>query len=329
MTLGILGGAGYIGSHVVRYLQAQGVQLAVYDNFSHGHRDALQGVPVCEGDIGDAERLRHFLKRYQVEAVMNFAGWIEVSGSVRQPRVYYDNNLLQHFVMLNTLLDCGVRHFIFSSSCAVYGLPQSLPIDEAHPYGPISAYGRTKLAVEYLLSDYAQAYDFHYVSLRYFNASGAAPDGSLGERHHPETHLIPLVLETALQERPCFTIFGTDYPTADGTCIRDYVHVWDLAQAHWLALQWLREQQRSEVFNLGNGRGYSVREVISAAEQVTGRTVPVREAERRPGDPPVLVGNSAKAQQLLGWQPEYAALSEMIQTAWSWKQWQSLSLKSI
>lgn len=318
MTIAILGGAGYIGSHVVKYLSHQGIPLVVYDNLSQGHREAIQSQPFIQGDIGDPEQLRYCFKQHGVSAVMNFAGLIAVGESVRQPQRYYQNNVAQTLILLDTMLECGIRDFVFSSTCAIYGQPQFLPLTEEHPYAPINPYGRTKLAIEYVLQDYAAAYDLRYVSLRYFNASGADPAAELGERHEPETHLIPLLLQAVLGQRPALDIFGTDYPTPDGTCIRDYIHVWDLAQAHKLALNWLREQNSSAKFNLGNGSGYSVLEVVQAAQKVTGLEVPTRLCPRREGDPPVLIGSSQKAFDILGWQPVYGELEAILASAWNW-----------
>lgn len=318
MTIAILGGAGYIGSHVVKFLRSQGAPLVVYDNLSQGHADAVAGSTLVVGDIGDSEKLGHCLRTHQIQAVMNFAGLIAVGESVREPQRYYANNVGQTLTLLDTLLAHQVRDFIFSSTCAIYGMPQFLPLTEDHPFAPINPYGRTKLAIEHVLADYAQAYDFRYVSLRYFNASGADPAGELGERHEPETHLIPLLFQALMGERESLDVFGTDYDTPDGTCIRDYIHVWDLAQAHWLALKWLREKGASGVFNLGNGAGYSVRQVIQTAEKVSGKTVPVRYSPRRPGDPAVLIGSSRKAIEVLGWQPQYADLEAILTSAWNW-----------
>ncbi len=319
MTVAILGGAGYIGSHVVKYLQQQGVSLAVYDNLSQGHRELVQ-APLTIGDLGDRECLRDFLIRYQISSVMNFAGLISVGESVRNPRLYYEHNLTQTLSMLDLLLELNIRDFVFSSSCAIYGSPQFLPMTEAHSFGPISPYGHTKLAIEQVLLDYAQAYDFNYVSLRYFNASGADPDNQIGECHQPETHLIPLILQSISQPDQPIQIYGTDYDTPDGTCIRDYIHVWDLAQAHYLALDYLRKHQGSSIFNLGNGTGYSVREVIQSVERVTGRQVPSQVGPRRPGDAPILIGSSAKARQELCWRPAFESLDTIIETAWAWHQ---------
>lgn len=319
--IAVIGGAGYIGSHVVQALSQQGYTPVVYDDLSSGHADAVGDAPLIVGDLADTEKLGHTLEQYAIEAVMNFAGLIAVGESVQNPARYYDINVRRTLTLLDTLRSHRIRAFIFSSTCAIYGLPQQLPLTEAHPYGPVNPYGRTKLAIEFALDDYAAAYpDFHYVSLRYFNACGADPEARIGERHEPETHLIPLVLEAAAGQRPAIHIHGTDYPTPDGTCIRDYIHVCDLAEAHLLALKYLQQHQQSNVFNLGNGQGYSVREIIAAAEQVTGRAIPVIEAPRRSGDPPVLVGCSQKAKDLLGWQPTQADLATILGTAWRWQQ---------
>lgn len=328
MTIAVLGGAGYIGSHTVKYLRAAGIPLAVYDNFSTGFREALPSspdLPVVAGDIADAEHLKHFFRSHRVSAVLHLAALSVVAESFTNPRRYYQNNFVATQTLLDTLLDSNIRQLVFSSTCAIYGKPQQLPLTEAHPCQPDSPYGCSKLAVEHLLADYAQAYGLRYVSLRYFNASGADPEGELGERHRPETHLIPLLLERARQQQqglqPApFAIFGDDYPTPDGTCIRDYVHVWDLAQAHRQALAYLQEEQPAAVFNLGNGQGHSVREVIEMAEQVTGQAIPVQIAPRRSGDTPVLYGSGAKAREVLGWQPAYTDLRTILETAWRWHQ---------
>lgn len=318
MTVAILGGAGYIGSHVVKFLRLQGVPLVVYDNLSQGHRESVAGSELIVGDIGDTDKLGRCFTAHRVDAVMNFAGLIAVGESVREPLKYYQNNVGQTLNLLETMLRHGVRDLIFSSTCAIYGMPRFLPLTEDHPFEPINPYGRTKLALEFVLEDFARAYDFRYASLRYFNASGADPGGELGEKHEPETHLIPLLLQAVLGERPALDVYGDDYDTPDGTCIRDYIHVWDLAQAHWLALQWLRAKQTSGVFNLGNGAGYSVKQVIAAAEKVSGRPVPTRLCPRRPGDPPVLIGSSRKAIDVLGWEPRYADLESILASAWNW-----------
>ncbi|MBF2052820.1 MAG: UDP-glucose 4-epimerase GalE [Candidatus Sericytochromatia bacterium] len=326
MTIAVLGGAGYIGSHTVKYLRAAGIPLAVYDNFSTGFRESLPDspeLPVVSGDIGDAERLAHFLRQHQITAVLHLAALSVVAESFDNPRRYYHNNFVATQTLLDTLLTCDIRQLVFSSTCAIYGKPRQLPLTEEHPCQPDSPYGCSKLAVEHLLADYARAYGLRYVSLRYFNASGADPDGELGERHQPETHLIPLLLERVRQQQnglnpPPFTIFGDDYPTPDGTCIRDYVHVWDLAQAHQLALDYVHAGGASNIFNLGQGQGYSVREVIQMAEAVTGEPIPVAIAPRRSGDTPVLYGSGAKAAELLGWRPAYTDLHSILTSAWRW-----------
>lgn len=325
MTVAILGGAGYIGSHVVKYLQQQGIPLAVYDNLSQGHRRAVQ-APFTVGEIGDRECLRHFLIKHRVRSVMNFAGLIAVGESVRHPRLYYEHNLTQTLVMLDVLLELGIREFIFASSCAIYAAPQALPLTETHPFGPISPYGQSKLAIEQVLADYARAYDFNCVSLRYFNASGADPENQIGESHQPETHLIPLILESLKGRGQPLNIYGTDYETPDGTCIRDYVHVWDLAQAHYLALQYVRQHSGAHAFNLGNSQGYSVRDLIQTVERITGLQVASRDAPRRAGDSPVLIGSSAKARQDLKWRPAFSDLDTIIQTAWAWHQYSQTGL---
>lgn len=330
MTVAILGGAGYIGSHVVKYLCRAGVPVVVYDNLSHGHANAVSNVPLVQGDIGDRSTLSQCFKDYRVSSVMNFAGLISVGESSYNPRIYYENNLIQTQALLDVMLELEVNDLIFSSTCAIYGVPQDLPLVESHPYAPVSPYGRTKLAVEFMLEDYSQAYGLNYVSLRYFNAAGADPETQMGERHNPETHLIPLLLDVAIGQRQEITIYGTDYPTPDGTCIRDYIHVWDLAQAHWQAQQYLKEHKMSQVFNLGNGIGYSVREVIETCQQVTGQYIAVHESERRAGDPPVLVGSSTKARELLGWKPMYSSLESIISSAWKWHQkWHQISVNAI
>jgi UDP-glucose 4-epimerase len=317
--IAIMGGAGYIGSHVVKYLLQEGYQPIVYDSLESGHAHAVEGCILVEGQIGDTEKLGHFFSQYAVSAVMNFAGLIAVGESVREPARYYQTNVLQTLGLLDAVLAAQIPHFIFSSTCAIYGPPQSLPLTEDHPFAPVSPYGRTKLAIELALADYAAAYpDFNYVSLRYFNASGADPEGQIGECHDPETHLIPIIFETLLGQRESVLLNGTDYPTADGTCVRDYIHVWDLAQAHLLALKYLQTEKTSNYFNLGNGCGYSVREVIAEIEKITKKQVPVLEGPRRDGDPPILVGSSAKAEQLLGWKPRYQSLDAILGTAWNW-----------
>lgn len=319
--IAVIGGAGYIGSHVVKYLLTQGLTPVIYDNLSGGTKLLHSDCPLVVGDMGDRRQLLQCFAQYDIQAVMNFAGLIAVGESVRVPDRYYHTNVMKTLILLDAVREAGIPHFIFSSTCAIYGPPQFLPLTEEHPFAPVSPYGRTKLAIEMALSDYAAAFaDFNYVSLRYFNAAGADPEGQLGECHEPETHLIPIIFDSITGRRAQVQIHGSDYATPDGTCIRDYIHVWDLAQAHLLALQYLQSGQGSQSFNLGNGNGYSVRQVIAAVEQVTGRQVPVVEGPRREGDPPVLVGSSQKAESLLGWKPRYAALEDILSSAWKWHQ---------
>ncbi|WP_321212040.1 UDP-glucose 4-epimerase GalE [Methanothermobacter sp. DP] len=313
----IVGGAGYIGSHVNKFLSERGYETLILDNLTKGHRESVKWGRFIEGDLGDRRLLGRILTRYDVEAVMHFAAFTDVGESVQKPGDYYRNNVMNTLNLLDSMRENGVSKFIFSSTCAVYGNPSEIPITEEHPLNPISPYGRSKLMVEEVLRDYSDAYGLSYVSLRYFNAAGADPEGEIGELHDPETHLIPIVLDAAMGLRDSVRIFGTDYPTPDGTCIRDYIHVMDLADAHWRALEYL-EGERSGVFNLGNGNGFSVREVIETCREVTGASIRAVEDERRPGDPPELVGSSERALEILGWRPVFTELEEIIKTAWNW-----------
>ncbi|MDI9618415.1 UDP-glucose 4-epimerase GalE [Methanothermobacter sp.] len=313
----IVGGAGYIGSHVNKFLSERGYETFILDNLTKGHREAVRWGKFIEGDLGNRKLLGRIFTEYDVEAVMHFAAFTDVGESVQKPGDYYRNNVMNTLNLLDSMLENGVSRFIFSSTCAVYGNPSEIPITEKHPLNPISPYGRSKLMVEEILRDYNDAYGLSYVSLRYFNAAGADPEGEIGELHEPETHLIPIVLDAAMGLRDSVRIFGTDYPTPDGTCIRDYIHVMDLADAHWRALEYL-EGERSGVFNLGNGNGFSVREVIETCGEVTGASINVVEDERRPGDPPELVGSSERARKILGWRPIFTELEEIIKTAWKW-----------
>jgi UDP-glucose-4-epimerase GalE len=317
MRILVTGGAGYVGSFTVRHLLAQGHTVTVFDNLSTGHRQAVPAECLVVGDLRDADQIDQLLIVQRIEAVVHFAASCQVAESVRDPASYYVNNVLYGLQLLERCRRNGVKIFVFSSSCAVYGVPQQVPILEEAPLAPIQAYGRTKLALELALRDYAAAYGLAPVALRYFNAAGAAADGSLGEDHQPETHLIPRVLRVALQQEAAVEIFGTDYPTADGTCVRDYVHVEDLATAHALALTHAQPGQFL-AYNVGLGRGYSVREVIATAEEVTGRSIPVRSAPRRPGDPPVLIADNRRICQSWGWQPRYTDLRQIVATAWEW-----------
>ena len=287
---------------------------------SGGFRDAVPAACLIEGNIGDRAVLDRVFGEHDIAAVMNFASFIEVGASVKDPSAYYQNNVGNTLVLLDAMARHGLKYLIFSSTAAIFGNPDYTPIDEAHPKAPINPYGRSKWLIEQLLPDYEQAYGLKSVCLRYFNAAGADPDGQLGERHQPETHLIPLVLQAASGRREAIHIFGTDYPTLDGTCIRDYIHVEDLAQAHLRALEYLESGAGSAAFNLGNGQGFSIREVIDTARSVTGRDFKVIESDRRPGDPPVLVANSAFARSTLGWSPQYTELKTLIAHAWAWEQ---------
>jgi UDP-glucose-4-epimerase GalE len=313
----ITGGAGYIGSHAVRLCRARGHELWVYDNLSYGHRQAVPADRLIVGDLADRHLLDNTVLMNRIEACVHFAAFTYVGESVKNPAKYYRNNLVNTLELMDCLERHGVRKFVLSSTAAVYGVPGRVPIVEEDAKQPINPYGETKLAVERALANFAAAYGWGYAALRYFNASGAAADGSIGEDHDPETHLIPLVIQAAMGMRPHIEIFGTDYETPDGTCVRDYVHVDDLAEAHLLALEKLQPGQGLH-YNLGIGRGYSVREVIRAVEEVTGKPVTVKEGPRRAGDPPSLVASSEKIQRELGWQPRYADLRAIVASAWNW-----------
>jgi UDP-glucose-4-epimerase GalE len=319
MRILVTGGAGYIGSHAVRLFLGRGHDVWVYDNLSAGHRAAVPAERLIVGDLAEVQRLDHAIVERRIEAVVHFAAFTYVGESVRRPGNYYQNNLVNTLNLMECLRKNGVKRFVFSSTAATYGVPEHMPITEDAPQRPINPYGNSKLAIEWTLGDYAAAYGWGVAALRYFNAAGASADATIGEHHDPETHLIPLLLQTILGQRPHIEVFGTDYPTPDGTCIRDYIHVDDLAEAHLLALERL-EDGKSLYYNLGIGRGYSVREVIQAAENLTGQKVSVREGPRRPGDPPVLVASSEKIQRELGWKPRYTDLGPILETAWRWHQ---------
>ena len=318
MTVMVTGGAGYVGSHVVQELQALGIPCVVVDSMVRGHRQLVLGADVIVGDIRDAALMRRVIQDYRVDAVMHFAAYAYVGESVAEPLTYYDNNVTATVSLLKTMVESDVKRMVFSSTCATYGLPETTPIHEGHPQHPINPYGATKLMVERILQDVDRAHGLRSIVFRYFNAAGADPSGRIGEWHAPETHLIPLTLQAAAGLRNRVEIYGTDYPTPDGTCIRDYVHVTDLAQAHVLGLRYLESGERSDAFNLGNGNGFSVREVIGAVERIAGRPVKTIEAPRRPGDPPILVGASAKARRVLGWTPKLNTLDVIVETAWAW-----------
>jgi UDP-glucose 4-epimerase len=316
----VVGGAGYIGSHMVKDLLSVGYGVITLDDLSTGHRDLLPGGIFVKGDLGDREVLEQLFTDHKISAVMHFAAFSLVGESVQNPLKYYRNNLAATTNLLSSMIKYRVKRFIFSSSAAVYGEPVEIPITEQHPCNPTNPYGQSKIAVEKMLHDCDSAYGLKYISLRYFNASGADESGMIGEKHYQETHLIPLVLKVALGERENIRIYGTDYPTPDGTCIRDYIHVSDLTQAHLLALKALLSNKESAVYNLGSNRGYSVREVIELAKKVTGKHIPVLEADRRPGDPARLIASSDKIKSSLGWQPRYENLETILQTAWVWHQ---------
>ncbi len=314
----VVGGAGYIGSHMCKYLHQKGMQPIVLDNLSYGHREAVQWGPLYEGDMADAALLQKIFASHKIEAVMHFAAFCYVGESVAEPLKYYQNNISATLTLLTEMVAHDIYNFIFSSTCATYGEPEQLPLLEDFPQNPINPYGRSKLMMEQILNDLDHANGMKAVCLRYFNAAGADPDGEIGEDHNPETHLIPIVLQTALGQRDKLTIFGSDYPTEDGTCIRDYIHIVDLAQAHYLSLLHLLAGGESKKYNLGNGNGYSILDVIQCAEKVTGKDIPYTYAERRPGDPAALVGAAARIMSELNWNQEYNSLESILSTAWNW-----------
>lgn len=322
-TILVTGGAGYIGSHTVLALKQAGYEVLILDNLVYGHRDLVEQVlkvELIEGDTGDRDLLDKLFKSRNIAAVMHFSAYAYVGESVSNPAKYYRNNVIGTITLLEAMLAASVKNFVFSSTCATYGVPEVVPIPEDHPQNPINPYGATKLMVERILSDFNEAYDFKSVRFRYFNAAGANPEGLLGEDHNPETHLIPLVLQTALGKRESISIFGTDYPTDDGTCVRDYIHVSDLADAHVLGLEYLLKGGDSTFFNLGNGNGFSVKEIIEAARLVTGKDIKAVECDRRLGDPPALIGSAEKARKILGWQPQYTSIKDIMTHAWEWHQ---------
>lgn len=322
-TILVTGGAGYIGSHAALALTKAGYEVIILDNLSYGHQeivdDVLQ-VKLVIGDTSDRNLLDELFDHHQIDAVMHFAAYIAVGESVAEPGKYYSNNVASTLNLLESMLAHDINKIVFSSTCAVYGMPQEVPMTESHPHNPLSPYAASKDMVERILADFDTAFNLKSVAFRYFNACGADPGGLLGEDHTPETHLIPLALLTALKKREQLHIFGTDYDTPDGTCVRDYIHVNDLADAHVLGLKYLLDGGKSEVFNLGNGNGFSVREVIETAREVTGLAIPAVESGRRPGDAPILVGSSDKVRELLGWNPNYADLKLIIDHAWQWHQ---------
>ena len=316
----VIGGAGYIGSHMVLDLLRTGYPVVTLDNLSRGHRELLPGGEFVHGDMGNPDDLEKVFTEYPIKAVMHFAAHSQVGESVELPLTYYRNNVTNTITLLEAMQAAGIRHFIFSSTAAVYGEPVKTPIAEDHPCAPTNPYGATKLAVERLLADVSQANGMTYSALRYFNAAGADKSGDIGERHQPETHLIPLILQVATGERDSIKIFGKDYPTPDGTCLRDYIHVSDLSRAHMLALEQLLAGGANSTYNLGNSSGYSVRQVIETARDITGHAIPAEIDPRRAGDPAILIADSAKIRQELGWQPAYEDVREIIRTAWTWHQ---------
>lgn len=314
----VVGGAGYVGSHANKELHKRGYDTVVFDNLATGHRRHAQWGDFVLGDIGDERQLDLLFSQHKIDAVMHFAAFSQVGESVQHPERYYINNVSNTLKLLNAMRKYDVNALIFSSTCATYGVPQHLPLTEEHPQAPINPYGRSKLMMEQIMSDYSDAYGLKFSPLRYFNAAGADLDGAIGETHDPETHLIPLVFHAALGKRPALKIFGTDYDTPDGACIRDFIHVTDLADAHILALEYLQNGGASDAFNLGYGEGYSVLEVLAEAEKVCGRPIPTEEAERRAGDPAQLVGSSAKAEKVLSWKPKFSDLNTILSSAWAW-----------
>ena len=318
MAVLVCGGAGYIGSHVNKMLNRMGYDTVVFDNLVYGHREAVKWGEFVRGDLKDPEEIEAVFDTYPIEAVMHFAAYAYVGESVTDPEKYYFNNVACTLNLLRAMRGHGCDKIIFSSTCATYGEPARVPITEDMPQNPINPYGASKLMVERILSDYGTAYGLRSVALRYFNAAGADPECEIGEDHDPETHLIPLVLDAASGKRPDIRVFGTDYPTRDGSCIRDYIHVEDLATAHILALKYLQSGGASERFNLGNERGTSVLEVIEAVKKVTGKDLKVTLSDRRPGDPATLVGSSDKVKAVLGWEPRYADIETIVEHAWKW-----------
>ncbi len=316
----VIGGAGYIGSHACKALAGAGYLPVVYDNLCYGHEWAAKWGPLERGDILNRTRLNEVLAQYRPEAVMHFAAFAYVGESIIDPGKYYRNNVAGSLNLLEAMRDLDITKMVFSSTCATYGIPDKLPITEDVPQRPVNPYGASKLMVERMLADFGSAHGLTWIALRYFNAAGADPDNEIGEDHDPETHLIPLVLDAVSGRRPTVTVFGTDYETHDGTCIRDFIHVADLADAHVIGLRAVKAGTPSGAYNLGNGRGFSVREIIAAVERVTGLRVRVSLSGRRPGDPPALVCDASKAQKILGWQPKISEVDEIVRTAWAWHQ---------
>lgn len=314
----VAGGAGYIGSHTNKLLQKSGYETVVFDNLSRGHREFVKWGKFVHGDLGDTGQIRRCFNEYPITAVMHFSAFAYVGESVTDPAMYYRNNVVNTINLLDAMRECNVKYFIFSSTCSTYGVPDRMPITEDHPQKPVNPYGKGKLMIEEILKDYEKAYGIKHVNLRYFNAAGADQEGEIGEWHDPETHLIPLTVYAALGLIDHIKIYGTDYPTKDGTCIRDYIHVSDLADAHVKALEYLQSSDKSGSFNLGNGNGYSVREIIDITRRISEKDFRVVEAERREGDPAALVSSYRKAEEILKWSPKFRDIETVIETAWKW-----------
>jgi UDP-glucose 4-epimerase len=314
----VCGGAGYIGSHMVRYLLRRQHEVVVYDNLSTGHRESVPASLLVVGDVGDDVSLEQLFSLHRFDAVMHFCALSLVGESVSKPNLYYINNVARTLILLEAMQTAGVDRLVFSSTAAVFGNPLTPLITEEHPTDPINPYGQSKLMVEKILADAAKAYGLRSVALRYFNAAGADPSGEIGEAHSPETHLIPNVLRSLLGQTSSLKVFGSDYDTRDGTCVRDYVHVNDLASAHLKAVEFMLDHEGAHIFNLGNGEGFSVREVIAAAERITGQEVSYEMAGRRSGDPPTLVASGQRAREILGWEPEFTDLDDILSSAWDW-----------
>lgn len=318
MAILVCGGAGYIGSHINKQLHKEGYETIVFDNLIYGHKEAVKWGKLVVGDLKNVDEIEAVFKNNQIDAVFHFAAYAYVGESVEHPEKYYYNNVANTLNLLHVMIKYGCNRIIFSSTCATYGEPEKVPITEDMPQNPINPYGATKLMVERIFQDYHKAYGLQYVVLRYFNAAGADPDGEIGESHNPETHIIPLVLDAASGKKPDIKVFGTDYDTPDGSCIRDYIHVYDLATAHLLALHHLEAGKESQFFNLGNEKGTSVLEVVDSVKRVTRRNLKVTLTDRRPGDPAKLVGSSQKAQEVLGWKPIYGDIDAIVGHAWKW-----------
>jgi UDP-glucose 4-epimerase len=314
----IVGGAGYIGSHVNKLLNKLGYKTVVFDNLVTGYEEFVKWGELFKGDLSDINQIRACFDKYQIDSVMNFSGYINVGESVLKPDKYYFNNVSNTLNLLNVMREYSVNSFIFSSTAAIFGMPIEIPISEVHPKDPINPYGKTKLMMEMILKDYDEAYGLKYVNLRYFNAAGADFDCEVGENHQPESHLIPLAIYAALGKRDDLKIYGTDYDTKDGTCVRDYIHVNDLAMAHVKALEYIKETRESNAFNLGNGQGFSVREIVDTVKKVSGKDFKVLEVDRRAGDPSVLIASSEKARQVLQWQPENEDIETIVESAYKW-----------